>query len=166
MSPSRSSAAGVADVLLGLGGNLGDPAAAIATALDRLAAGGLRILARSSLYRTAPWGVADQPDFINACALAQTELAPHPLLERIHAVERALGRERRERWGPRTIDIDILDYDGVALDDSGLMLPHPRLTERAFVLVPLAEIAPDRVIAGRTVREWAAEIDRSGITRL
>jgi 2-amino-4-hydroxy-6-hydroxymethyldihydropteridine diphosphokinase len=156
----------VADVLLGLGGNLGDPAAAIATALDRLAAAGLRIVARSSLYRTAPWGVADQPDFINACAVAHTEVAPHPLLERIHAVERALGRERRERWGLRTIDIDILDYDGVALDDPGLTLPHPRLTERAFVLVPLAEIAPNRVIAGRTVREWAAEIDRSGVTRL
>jgi 2-amino-4-hydroxy-6-hydroxymethyldihydropteridine diphosphokinase len=156
----------VADVLLGLGGNLGDPAAAIAAALRRLDQADVRIVAQSSFYRTAPWGVGNQPDFVNACALAQTELAPHPLLQRIHAVERALGRERRERWGPRTIDIDILDYDGVTLEDPGLTLPHPRLTERAFVLVPLAEIAPDRVIAGRTVREWAAEIDRSGVTRV
>ena len=166
MSRSQSSGSGVAEVLLGLGGNLGDPAAAITAALARLDAEGVRIRARSSLYRTAPWGVAGQPDFVNACAAAETALAPRALLERIHAVEAALGRERRERWGPRIVDIDVLDYDGLALDEPGLTLPHPRLTERAFVLVPLAEIAPERLIRGRTVREWAAEADARDVTRL
>lgn len=156
----------MAEVLLGLGGNLGDVALTIATALERLQAGGVRIVARSSLYRTAPWGKTDQPAFINACALGETELRPRALLDRILAVEADLGRERAERWGPRTIDIDILDYDGVVLDEPGLTLPHPRLAERAFVLVPLAEIAPKRIIGGRTVRAWAASVDVSGVERI
>jgi 2-amino-4-hydroxy-6-hydroxymethyldihydropteridine diphosphokinase len=156
----------VADVLLGLGGNVGDPAATIAAALARLDDAGVRIVARSSLYRTAPWGKTDQPAFVNACARARTELSPRALLDRILAVEADLGRERGERWGPRTIDIDILDYAGLALDEPGLTLPHPRLAERAFVLVPLAEIAPDHVVAGRLVRDWAASVDPSGVTRL
>jgi 2-amino-4-hydroxy-6-hydroxymethyldihydropteridine diphosphokinase len=166
MWPSPSSARGVADVLLGLGANVGDPAATIAAALARLDDAGVRIVARSSLYRTAPWGKTDQPAFVNACALAQTELSPRALLDGILAIELALGRRRGERWGPRTIDIDILDYDGRALDEPGLTLPHPRLTDRAFVLVPLAEIAPDHVVAGRAVRDWAASIGASGVTRL
>jgi 2-amino-4-hydroxy-6-hydroxymethyldihydropteridine diphosphokinase len=156
----------MAEVLLGLGGNLGDVPATIATALDRLQASGVRILARSSLYRTAPWGKTDQPAFINACVLGDTELRPRALLDRILAVEAELGRERAERWGPRTIDIDILDYDGIVLDDPGLTLPHPRFAERAFVLVPLAGIAPERIIAGRTVRAWAALVDVSGVDRV
>jgi 2-amino-4-hydroxy-6-hydroxymethyldihydropteridine diphosphokinase len=156
----------VADVLLGLGGNVGDPAATIAAALARLDEAGVRIVARSSLYRTPPWGKTDQPAFVNACALARTELSPRSLLDRILTIELALGRTRGERWGPRTIDIDILDYDGLALDEPGLTLPHPRLAERAFVLVPLAEIAPDHVVAGRAVRDWAASVDTSGVTRL
>ena len=161
-----SSARGVADVLLGLGGNVGDAAATIAAALARLEESGVAIVARSSLYRTAPWGKTDQPPFVNACAVVRTDLAPRALLARILAVEIDLGRQRGERWGPRTIDIDILDYDGLALDEPGLTLPHPHLTERAFVLIPLAEIAPDRVVAGRPVRDWAAAVDGSGVTRL
>jgi 2-amino-4-hydroxy-6-hydroxymethyldihydropteridine diphosphokinase len=156
----------VADVLLGLGGNVGDAATTIAAALRRLEEATVEILARSSLYRTAPWGKTDQPPFVNACAVARTELCPRTLLERILAVEIDLGRRPGERWGPRTIDIDILDYAGRALDEPGLRLPHPRLTERAFVLVPLAEIVPDRIIAGRLVRDWAAAVDASGVTRL
>ena len=156
----------MADVLLGLGGNVGDPAATIAAALARLEEAGVIIAARSSLYRTAPWGKTDQPPFVNACAVARTDLHPRALLDRILTVESDLGRRRGERWGPRTIDIDILDYDGLALDEPGLTLPHPRLTERGFVLIPLAEIAPDRVVAGRPVRDWAAEADASGVTRL
>jgi 2-amino-4-hydroxy-6-hydroxymethyldihydropteridine diphosphokinase len=149
-----------------LGGNVGDPAATIAAALARLEDAGVVIVARSSLYRTAPWGKTDQPPFVNACALARTDLGPRALLERILAVESDLGRRRGERWGPRSIDIDILDYDGRAVDEPGLTLPHPHLTERAFVLIPLAEIAPDRVFAGRPVRDWAADADASGVTRL
>jgi 2-amino-4-hydroxy-6-hydroxymethyldihydropteridine diphosphokinase len=149
-----------------LGGNVGDAAATIAAALKRLEEAGVEIVARSALYRTAPWGKTDQPPFVNACALARTDLDPRALLDRILTVESDLGRRRGERWGPRTIDIDILDYDGLALDEPGLTLPHPRLTERAFVLIPLAEIAPDRVVAGRPVRDWAAAADPSGVTRL
>ena len=152
------------EVLLGLGGNIGDPLATIAAALDYLEQGGLRILRRSRGYRTPPWGKADQPDFVNLCAAAETELAPREVLDLIHAVEAALGRERRERWGPRLIDVDILAYGDERIEEPGLTVPHPRLTERAFVLVPLLDIAPDRVIAGKSVREWATTVDRSGIT--
>ena len=151
------------EVLLGLGGNLGDPVATIGAAFDRLQAGGVRIARRSRRYRTAPWGVADQPDFVNVCVAGETNLSPRALLELIHATEAALGRERRERWGPRPIDIDILTYGNERIDEPGLQIPHPRMSERAFVLVPLLDIAPDYLLAGRPVRDWAATIDRSGI---
>jgi 2-amino-4-hydroxy-6-hydroxymethyldihydropteridine diphosphokinase len=163
MSASSSSGAAVPEVLLGLGGNLCNPVATIGAALDRLEAGGVRIVRRSRCYRTVPWGMADQPDFVNLCAAGETALAPRALLDLIHTVEAALGRERRERWGPRTIDIDILTYGEERIDEPGLTLPHPRLTERSFVLVPLLDIAPDRLIEGRPVRDWAAALDRSGI---
>jgi 2-amino-4-hydroxy-6-hydroxymethyldihydropteridine diphosphokinase len=161
-----SSGRAVAEALLGFGGNLGDPVAAIEEALARLDAGGVRIRRRSHFYRTAPWGVTEQPDFVNLCAAAETALSPQELLALIHRIEADLGRERRERWGPRTIDIDILAYGEEAVDEPGLTVPHPRLAERAFVLVPLEEIAPATVIAGRTVREWAEAADRSGVERL
>ena len=151
------------EVLLGLGGNLGDPIAAIDAALDQLEAGGVCIVRRSRPYRTAPWGVADQPDFVNLCAAGETALAPRALLDLIARVEAALGRERRERWGPRPIDIDILTYGDERIDGPGLTIPHPRLTARAFVLVPLLDIAADRLVEGRTVRDWATSIDRSGV---
>jgi 2-amino-4-hydroxy-6-hydroxymethyldihydropteridine diphosphokinase len=99
-----------------------------------------KVAARSRLYRTKPWGRVDQPDFCNAAAIVETQLAPRELLERLKALERRLGRKPSERWGPRAIDFDILFYDDMSLDEPGLQLPHPRLLERAFVLVPLAEI--------------------------
>ena len=151
------------EVLLGLGGNLGDPVVTIEAALKHLDAGGARITRRSRWYRTAPWGVTDQPDFVNLCAAAETELSPRALLKLAQDTETALGRTRGLRWGPRTIDIDILTYGDLALDEPGLEIPHPRLTERAFVLVPLLDIAPDHVISGRPVRAWAADVDRSGV---
>lgn len=151
---------------LGLGGNLGDPIATLEVALARLPGAGVTVISRSGFYRTPPWGPVTQPDFINACAVVETSLSPRQLLSATQALERDLGRRPGERWGPRSIDIDILDYGDVALDEPGLMLPHPRLFERAFVLVPLAEIAPDRLIAGRAVRDWAASVDRSGIERI
>jgi 2-amino-4-hydroxy-6-hydroxymethyldihydropteridine diphosphokinase len=156
----------VAEVLLGFGGNLGDPVAAIEAALSRLATGGVRILRRSHFYRTPPWGKTDQPDFVNLCAVAETALSPRELLALIRRIEKDLGRERRERWGPRAIDIDILTYSDETVDEPGLTIPHPRLTERPFVLVPLAEIAPEMVIAGRTVREWADAADRSAVEQI
>jgi 2-amino-4-hydroxy-6-hydroxymethyldihydropteridine diphosphokinase len=159
----------MAEALLGLGGNVGEVRATLDKAVALLAGNKDIILrARSSDYATPPWGVTDQPPFINLAIQVETTLAPRALLERALKVERALGRDRaREtRWGPRTIDIDLIAYDDLVCDEPGLILPHPRLFERAFVLVPLAEIVPDHVIAGRRVEAAAAEVDKGGITRL
>ncbi len=156
----------MAEALIGLGGNLSDVAATIEQALAALEADGVRVLARSSNWRTPPWGKTDQPAFVNACILAETGLEPRALLDLCLEVERRLGRRREERWGPRVIDLDLLDVDGRVIDEPGLTLPHPRLSERAFVLVPLAEIAPDRVVAGARVRDHLAAVDTAGIERI
>jgi 2-amino-4-hydroxy-6-hydroxymethyldihydropteridine diphosphokinase len=130
--------------------------------------GAVRLVARSSDYRTPPWGVTDQAPFINAAIAVTTALPPHDLLARTEECERALGRNRarERRWGPRSIDLDLLAYDDLVLIDRDLILPHPHLFERAFALVPLAEIAPERVIAGIRVREALARLDVSGIAKL
>lgn len=142
------------EAALGLGGNLGDPVAAFATVLRRLEAHEAVSLVRpSSVYRTAPWGKLDQPEFLNMAVLVETELSARALLDLCLALEREGGRERRERWGPRTLDIDILTYGGQAIDEPGLQVPHPRIAERAFVLAPLAEIAPGLVIGPRPVAD-------------
>lgn len=156
----------MADILLALGGNLGDPRIAMKTALAMLEIGGVRIEARSADYLTAPWGLTDQPPFINMCARGLTTLQPAELLDLIQRVEQALGRERTIKWGPRTIDIDILAYDDVVSIDPNLELPHPRIKDRAFVLVPLADIAPDYLVEGISVRERAAAMDISGVEKL
>ncbi len=157
------------EALLALGGNLGQVRQTFDRALAMLCDGTrLRLKARSSDYETPPWGVEDQPAFVNLCVAIETDLTPLELLARVQAVEHALGRKRAQerRWGPRPIDIDILAYDDVTLDEPALTLPHPRLFERAFVLVPLAEIVPERVIAGKRVRDALAKLDTTGITRL
>jgi 2-amino-4-hydroxy-6-hydroxymethyldihydropteridine diphosphokinase len=126
------------------------------------------VTARSSDYRTPPWGLADQPPFVNAVIAVTTSLAPHDLLSLVMACEHALGRNRtrERRWGPRTIDLDLLAYDDLVMIDRDLILPHPHLFERAFVLVPLAEIAPDQVIAGIRVRDALDRLSLSGIEKL
>jgi 2-amino-4-hydroxy-6-hydroxymethyldihydropteridine diphosphokinase len=159
----------MADALIALGGNVGDVRASFDRAVALLCDGeAVRLRARSSDYRTPPWGVEDQPPFINACLRVATILTPHQLLDRARSVEARLGRHRdaEKRWGPRTIDIDLIAYDDVAITDADLVLPHPRLFERAFVLVPLAEIAADRVIAGVAVCNALAHLDAGGIERL
>jgi 2-amino-4-hydroxy-6-hydroxymethyldihydropteridine diphosphokinase len=159
----------VTEVLLALGGNVGNSRAILDRAVALLCDGNdVRLTARSSDYLTPPWGFKYQPPFVNLCIAVETTLSPRELLERAQAVELQLGRDRahEKRNGPRTADIDIIAYDDLALNQPNLTLPHPRLFERAFVLMPLAEIAPDRVIAGRKVSEAAAAIDASGITRL
>ncbi|MGI9355889.1 MAG: 2-amino-4-hydroxy-6-hydroxymethyldihydropteridine diphosphokinase, partial [Rhizobiaceae bacterium] len=141
---------------LGLGGNIGDVQAAIRAALHNLDGhGAVEVVAVSPLYKTPPWGVEDQPWFFNCCAEVMTSLTPEELLAACQEQERLGKRERVQRWGPRTIDIDILVYEGVEQDNPGLALPHPRITERAFVLVPLADIAPQLEVQKRTVKDWA-----------
>ena len=156
----------MAEALLALGGNIGDARATLDRAVARLCDGAaIRLLARSSDYRTPPWGVEDQDPFVNLCLTVATDLPPRALLDRALAVERELGRNRlkEQRWGPRPIDIDIVAYDDVRLDEPGLTLPHPLALERAFVLLPLAEIAPERSIAGVRVRDALARVDTRGI---
>jgi 2-amino-4-hydroxy-6-hydroxymethyldihydropteridine diphosphokinase len=157
------------EALLTLGGNIGNSRAILDRAVTLLCDGNdVRLLARSSDYRTPPWGFKYQAPFINLCIAVETSLTPRELLERAQEVELKLGRDRahEKRWGPRTADIDIIAYDDLTVNELGLTLPHPRLFERAFVLLPLAEIVPDRVIAGRKVGEAAAGIDGAGIERL
>jgi 2-amino-4-hydroxy-6-hydroxymethyldihydropteridine diphosphokinase len=126
------------------------------------------LLARSSDYATPPWGEENQARFINACIEIDTSLDPHALLFTLHKIEHKFGRDRaREtRGGPRTLDLDLIAYDDVSIQKPELTLPHPRLFERAFVLVPLAEIAPERIIAGRRVTAALAELSSAGIERL
>jgi 2-amino-4-hydroxy-6-hydroxymethyldihydropteridine diphosphokinase len=159
----------MAQALLAFGGNVGDVRETFERALAMLCDGTeVRLKARSSDYATPPWGVEDQPPFVNRCLAVETALSPQALLGRVQTVEHSLGRRRAQerRWGPRPIDIDILAYDDVTVAGADLTLPHPRLFERAFVLVPLAEIAPDRVIAGRRVRDALVGLDTAGISRL
>ena len=133
----------MAQVFLGLGSNLGDRASTISKAIQELSALPDTTVVRSSnLYETEPWGNYDQPAFLNAVIEIATQMEPHELLRNALAIEARLGRVREERWGPRTIDIDILLYDNLVMDDPTLTIPHPRMHERRFVLVPLLEIAP------------------------
>lgn len=157
------------EAFIALGGNVGDVCETFARALAMLCdSGDVRLLKRSGDYRTPPWGVTDQPPFINAVAAVATSLAPHDLFARAMDIERALGRDRgkERRWGPRMIDLDLLAYDDLTLADADLILPHPRLFQRAFVLVPLAEIAPESVIAGIRVRDALERVETGGIEKL
>jgi 2-amino-4-hydroxy-6-hydroxymethyldihydropteridine diphosphokinase len=157
------------EALIGLGGNLGDVHQTIDGAVGLFCADtAVRLVAQSADYRTPPWGPIEQPAFINRCLVVDTLLTPQALLERALAVERRLGRDRtnERRWGPRPIDIDLLSYDDVVLDEPGLKLPHPELFRRAFVLIPLAEIAGDRVVAGTRIADALAQLDTAGIERL
>lgn len=153
---------------IGLGSNLGDPRGAIErafTELDALPASSLR--ERSRLYRSRPWGPVAQPDFLNAVAALDTGLAPEELLDELLGIEKRHGRERGERWGPRTLDLDLLLYGEETISTPRLQVPHPRLAERAFVLVPLAELAPELEVPGEgTVAELLARVDADGVVAL
>lgn len=150
--------------VVSLGSNMGDRAAALNAALAGIAAADVRIVAVSPAYETAPVGGPDQPDYLNAVALVETNLAPYDLLEVVHGVEDALGRVRVERWGPRTVDLDILVYDDLVSDDPRLTLPHPLAAERAFVLVPWHDVEPTAVLPdGRTIAALLAGLDAGGV---
>jgi len=153
----------VAEVFIGLGGNLGDREHFLGEALRRLhATDGVGVCAVSSLWETKPVGVTAQPDFLNTVARLKTSLAAEALLETCLRIEAELGRVRRERWGPREIDLDMLWYEGAMVSDARLTLPHPRLGERAFVLMPLAELAPELVIGKVSVQRRVEELAARG----
>ena len=142
-----------------LGSNMEDPEAQVRRGFDEIAAlADTRLLRKSRLYRTAPVGYVDQPDFVNACALVDTELAPRALLDQLLAIEKRHGRVREIPNGPRTLDLDIVLYGDQVVDEPGLKIPHPRAHERMFVLAPLFEVWPDAVIPGhKAVRELVRE---------
>ena len=153
---------------IGLGSNLADPLVQVRQALVELdSIPGTRVTARSSFYRTSPVGLLEQPDFINAVASVRTTLKPLALLAALLAIENRHGRRRSIRNAPRTLDLDLLLYGEQVLGQDGLSLPHPRLHERAFVLAPLAEIAPDAMVPGRgRVQDLLAQVDCNGVSRI
>jgi 2-amino-4-hydroxy-6-hydroxymethyldihydropteridine diphosphokinase len=159
----------MAHALIALGGNVGDVRATFGKAIANIC--GMTqaaLLARSSDYATPPWGDVEQAPFINACIEIDTPLDPQALLLALQKIETKFGRDRAKerRWGPRTLDLDLIAYDDVAIETPELTLPHPRLFERAFVLVPLAEISPARVIGGRSIASALAVLSTDGIERL
>jgi 2-amino-4-hydroxy-6-hydroxymethyldihydropteridine diphosphokinase len=153
---------------IALGSNLGDSRQQVLDAMETLARfPGTTLVARSSLYLTPPWGVLAQPAFVNAVVVLDTALSPHGLLDALLAVEARAGRVRAERNGPRSLDLDVLHIDGVRLDDAQLTLPHPRLAERAFVLLPLNDVAPALDIPGLgRVSAMLGCVDSSGCEQL
>ncbi len=167
--PAISSAPGLSafDCIVALGSNLGDKTANIDTAIALLTeVGDVRLLARSRNYATEPWGKTDQDWFVNAAIAVATSLSPRLLLARCKDIERRMGRVETERWGPRIIDLDLLVYRGISIDEPDLVLPHPHIGARAFVLAPLLDIDPDLVIGDRSVRAMYEAIDTSGVRAL
>ena len=155
------------DCIIALGSNLGDKTSNIDRAIELLTEpGDIRLVARSRNFATDPWGKLDQDWFVNACVAVKTKLAPRDLLRRCKDIERGMGRVATEKWGPRIIDLDLLNYRDSVLDEPDLVLPHPHIADRAFVLAPLMDIAPDLKIKGRSVHELLEAIDQIGVRPL
>lgn len=158
----------VVRAFIGLGSNLADPFAQLQRAVSGLAnTSGVRVRKVSSVYRTAPWGEREQPDFLNAVAEIETDLDAEQLLAELIRLERQAGRTRERRWGPRTLDLDLLLHGDTQCKQAHVQLPHPRMHERAFVLIPLAELAPTLVLGEHgTVLDALARVDQAGVVRL
>jgi len=155
------------DATLGLGSNIGDRVGNIEDAIARLTAdGAVKLVARSRFYRTAPWGVTDQDWFVNACIAIKTDVTARNLLARCQAVENDMARIRTRRWGPRNIDVDILTFRDQTIDEPDLIVPHARIPERAFVLVPLKDVAPSVTIGGASIDDMLAKLDASDVQPL
>jgi 2-amino-4-hydroxy-6-hydroxymethyldihydropteridine diphosphokinase len=166
MSASKDGAAGF-DCIIALGSNLGDKAGNIDKAIELLAErGDIHLVARSRNFATEPWGKLDQDWFVNACIGVATKLKPRELLVRCKDIERRMGRVVTEKWGPRVIDLDLLVYRDAVMNGPDLVLPHPHMGDRAFVLAPLMDIAPDLVVRGKSVRELFATIGQAGVRPL
>jgi len=151
---------------IALGSNIGDSRATLEGALIKLAeTSGITLKSHSSWYKTAPVGPS-QPDYLNGCALLEVELNPHELLKNLLGIEQEFGRERKEHWGPRTLDLDLLLFEDLILETPDLQIPHPRMTQRGFVLVPLAEIAPDWIepVSKLKISELVHKVDCSGVS--
>ncbi len=152
---------------LSLGGNVGDVRESFRFALAALAGTeGVEVVATSSVYCTAPWGKTDQPAFLNMAVLLRVTLSPRALLDLCLDIEHQRGRDRAEKWGPRTLDLDVLTYGEEEIAQEGLTIPHPHLHERAFVLVPLAEITPDTLIKTKSAEAWLAALDASDVEKV
>ena len=163
MSKPVHTSSPVFDAAIGLGSNIGDKAANIDRAMALLTApGDVRLVKASLKYRSAPWGVTDQDWFVNAAISVATKLSARDLLLRCQAVENEMGRVRRQKWGPRLIDVDILTYRDERIREPDLIVPHPLIAERAFVLIPLNEIAPQTRIEGRDLKTLIAALDNAG----
>lgn len=161
----------MSEIAIGIGSNKGDRLANIRKAVHCVRERVGAVVRTSDVFETPPWGVEEQPRFLNACILAESELSPYDLMSELKEIETLVGRIPRERWGPREIDLDILFYGDLTFADSYLTVPHARLTERAFVLVPLAQIAPDAMHApaGRTISHLLAQLpqeETDGIVRI
>lgn len=155
------------DATIGLGSNIGERTRNIEEAIARLTDdGAVRLVARSRFYRTAPWGVTDQDWFVNACISVRTDLGARELLRRCQAVENDMARVRTRRWGPRNIDVDVLTYRNQTIDEPDLIVPHPRIAERAFVLVPLRDVAADLRIGGLSIDDMLSRLDVSDVQPL
>ncbi len=153
-------------VYIGLGSNIGDRLRFLTSAVDAISLiDGVEIKKCSSIYETKPVDYENQDDFLNCVIALKTTLSPYDLLADLQKIELDLQRKRTIRWGPRTIDIDILFVEGYMVESDILCLPHPRMLQRAFVLVPLCEIEPDLVISGKTVLKWLEAIDISGVIK-
>ena len=155
------------DCIIALGSNLGDKTSNIDRAIELLTEpGDIRLVRRSRNFATDPWGKLDQDWFVNACVAVRTKLAPRDLLHRCKDIERRMGRVATEKWGPRIIDLDLLIYRDSVLDEPDLVLPHPHIADRAFVLAPLMDIAPDVIVQGKSVRELFGVVDKEGVRPL
>ena len=155
------------DCIIALGSNLGDKAGNIDLAIELLTTSGdISLVGRSRNFATDPWGKLDQDWFVNACVAVTTKLPPRELLARCKDIERRIGRVATEKWGPRVIDLDLLIYRDTVVHERDLVLPHPHIAERAFVLAPLMDIAPDLIVRGKSVRELLAAIDKGGVRPL
>ncbi len=154
----------MSDAFISLGSNIGDRLLNLKNAIEMIQ--GLEntnVLSRSSVYETEPWGLEEQDNFLNMCIKIETALSPRELLQKLLEIESELGRKRVIRWGPRTIDLDILIYDDVKIEEEDLLIPHPRITERAFVLIPLKEIATRIKIKGEGIDYWIEKTSSQGI---